>query len=186
MGNRKKFMLKPTGLRILKIMHLLFAMMWTGCGIAILLVFFVSNPKTPDELYLMALALKIIDDFGIIPGAFGCFVTGVLYGLCTPWGFFKQRWITIKWIIFTLLVIAGIVALGPWINTNAFLMSTDREAAVHAIELHENMFKMAVFTPMQLLFLILMTVISVFKPWKGLKKQAIRYAGPPMSMEDNR
>lgn len=186
MPPKKKCYLSPTGSRLLKIAHLLFAMMWTGCGIAVLLLLFVSSPETADEHYQRAWALKVIDDFGIIPGALGCLLTGLLYGLVTPWGFFKQKWIVIKWAVFLFLVLAGAIALGPWINTNAGIVTADRDAVNVDPEFHINLVNLMLFLPIQFFFLIFMTFISVFKPWKGRKQHwEPEHAGEPMTYADN-
>lgn len=39
-----------------------------------------------------------IDYAIVIPGAILAVATGIIYGIFTKWGFFKHRWITVKWI----------------------------------------------------------------------------------------
>ncbi|HBT77277.1 MAG TPA: hypothetical protein DEB39_10235 [Planctomycetaceae bacterium] len=188
MPPKKKRYLGPTGARLLKIAHLLFAMMWTGCGIAVLLVLFVSQPENADEHHLRSQALKVIDDFGIVPGALGCMFTGILYGLKTPWGFFRQKWMIVKWIVFMILAVAGLIALNTWINQNALLMHDDRFVAEQSPSFHGNTLLLMVFCPLQLSGLIFMTFISVFKPWKGRKRNwvpPLPEGTPVMSVEDN-
>lgn len=188
MPPKKKRYLGPIGGRLLKISHLLCAMIWTGCGVAMLLLLFASEPQTPDEHYQRAWALKVTDDYGIIPGAAGCLLTGILYGLKTPWGFFKHRWVAVKWAIFVVLAIAGLIALNPWINMNALLVSEDRECIRHHSVFHDNILLLMIFCPIQLAGLIFMTFISVFKPWKGRRRiwvQPIPDDAPQMSVADN-
>lgn len=50
-------------------------------------------------LYGINLSMKFVDDWIIIPGAMGSLLTGVLYTVFTRWGWFKHRWITVKWAI---------------------------------------------------------------------------------------
>ena len=46
-------------------------------------------------------------------GAQGIILLGLTYGFFTPWGFFKQRWLTVKWILFTIQTIV-ISVYKPW------------------------------------------------------------------------
>lgn len=90
-----------TVLRILKICHLLGMAMWLGGSISI----FVLLLSVPNEAAVNTLTMAVI-----IPGAYILLLTGLIYGLFTPYGFFKQRWLTWKW-VFTLIIIISAVAL---------------------------------------------------------------------------
>ena len=50
-------------------------------------------------IYTAAQSHLIVDEHFLIPGGIGIIVTAILYGTITKWGFFKQRWITVKWIL---------------------------------------------------------------------------------------
>ena len=63
-------------------------------------------------MYTAAQSHLIVDEYFLIPGGIGIVVTAILYGTITKWGFFKHKWITVKWILTVLLIaIAGIVQL---------------------------------------------------------------------------
>ena len=49
-----------------------------------------------DELYAFNAAIKLLDDFIIIPAAMGSLITGILLCWLTNWGFFKFNWIIFK------------------------------------------------------------------------------------------
>lgn len=176
--------LSPNGMRVLRSVHLVFAMMWTGCGVAILLVLFLlpADYDSP-EVYFKASVLRVIDDFGIIPGAFGCLVTGVIYGFYTPWGFFRQKWLVVKWGAVLFLMFFGIVALGPWINANAELVASDRATAVMRDTFYGNLLMTQIFTPIQAVALFCVIFLSVFKPWRGLPETPRRVVSPEPLIE---
>ena len=52
--------------------------------------------------------MRLIDDIVVIPGAILTVVTGVIYGMFTNWGFFKHKWIIVKWILGITIIIVGI------------------------------------------------------------------------------
>ena len=95
------------GLRILKISHLLFATMWIGGVMALVSLLLRQTPQTREMMYMAAQSHLIVDEYFLIPGGIGIVVTAILYGTFTKWGFFKQRWITVKWILTVMLVAIG-------------------------------------------------------------------------------
>lgn len=164
--------LNPLGIKILKIIHLFFAVLWIGGGIALLVVLFSVTPLNGDELYMKSRILQIIDDFLIIPGAITSFFIGIVYGIWTNWGFFKHRWITAKWIVTVAQILFGTFALGPWINENVEIANQFRDAALDNATLLQNIEMSQIWGTIQVLLLVLVfLVISVLKPWKGRRKK---------------
>ncbi|MGL4943727.1 MAG: hypothetical protein ACRC46_11115 [Thermoguttaceae bacterium] len=166
----RKSLINPTGIRVLRTFHLIFAMLWLGCGVAILLVLIglPADSTHPDEVYYKAMALRTIDDYGIIPGAAGSLLTGFLYGVLTPWGFLRQRWLITKWSVVLTLALFGIIALGPWINANAAMVEIDRSVAMKHADFGHNLIRTYFWTPFQAVALVCVVILSVFKPWRGL------------------
>jgi len=162
--------LGTTGMRSLKIVHLFFISMWVGGGISLTLVLFLSKPVTGDELYAVNASMKIIDDFMIIPGAMGNILTGVLYGIWTNWGFFKHRWLTVKWILAVAQIIFGTFWLGPWLNGNAAIADAERIMALQNPAFLHNQSMNATWGTAQVALLLVMVGISVLKPWKTKQK----------------
>jgi hypothetical protein len=91
-------------------LHLLFAFGWIIGGIALCLLLFITYPQSGDELYMRSIILKIVDDYFIIGGAMGALITGLIYSVWTNWGFFRHRWIIVKWIMIILQI-----AFGTWV-----------------------------------------------------------------------
>ena len=158
------------GVKTLKMFHLFFAILWIGGGMALIIVLFSVNPQSGDELYMKSRIIQIIDDFLIIPGALASFLIGIIYGVWTNWGFFKHRWITVKWILTLIQILFGTFVLGPWVNENVEISNRLREVAINDPTLLHNIEMSKIFGTMQVVILILtFIVISVQKPWKKKK-----------------
>ena len=105
--------LKSRGQRLLKFFHLSFACMWVGAAIVLSVKEFFVSPSGGEELYGIQSTMEFIDDFIIVPGAVGVLLTGVLYSVWTTWGWFRHRWITVKWVICAYGIAFGTYPLGP-------------------------------------------------------------------------
>ncbi|MFC1669669.1 hypothetical protein ACFL20_04700 [Spirochaetota bacterium] len=165
----KKF--GPAGNRYLKMIHIFFISLWVGGGFALVLLFYISNPGGGDEIYATYAAMKIIDDFIIIPGAMGNLITGLVYGIWTKWGFFKHWWVTVKWIMTVLQILFGTFFLGPWLNNNTALADLKRIAVLKNPDFLYNNSMTGIWGPVQVAMLLVMIIISVKKPWRKLKSQ---------------
>lgn len=73
------------GLRILKISHLLFAIMWIGGVMALVSLQLGQTPKNQEMMYMAAQSHLIVDEYFLIPGGIGIVVTAILYGALTKW-----------------------------------------------------------------------------------------------------
>ncbi len=168
----------PTGMRWFRSVHLLFVTMWVGGGISIVLVYFLSSPAGGDELYASWASMKIVDDFVIIPGAMGNLLMGLLYGVFTNWGFFKHRWLAVKWALAAAQILFGTFCLGPWLNGNAAIAFAERAVAPESPVFLHNQAMVAFWGVVQVAFLVVMVWISVFKPWRGRKAaRGVRSSG---------
>lgn len=56
----------------------------------------------------------LINDWVIIPAALGSLLTGLMGSWLTPWGFFRHRWLTVKWIVTVTIVVGSAVITAPW------------------------------------------------------------------------
>ncbi len=59
--------------------------------------------------HLRAVSITIV-----IPGAFGCLLTGLKYSTCSNLDFFKHNWLICKWTISITAILFGTFFLGPW------------------------------------------------------------------------
>ena len=165
-------MKKLTGkwIKILKITHLLFAIMWTGGALGMIVLMLATSPQDSHELYMRSLALKLIDDWLIIPGGIAITISGIIYGIWTNWSFFKHRWITVKWILVVFMMLSGTFLMGPWVNNNVYPVENIPNYTLENSEFFSNISQTILWATIQVACLITVIIISVFKPWKSQKK----------------
>ena len=162
--------LSSVGVKTLKLMHLLFVVMWIGGGIALLLGLFLSNPGNISEYYMKYRMLMIVENYVVIPGAMGNLLIGFVYGFFTKWGFFKHSWITLKWILTIATILFGIFFLGPWLIHIMELLSPHDSRVLSSQELHAYI-SFSKLGSLQIVILLFMVYLSVFKPFKKRKKK---------------
>ncbi|MFV0590356.1 MAG: DUF2269 family protein [Draconibacterium sp.] len=152
--------------KLLKFFHLLFAFMWFGGGLALTLFALCFVPTNLQEAHFLSNILDFIDVWFIIIGANGLLVTGLIYGIWTKWGFFKHTWITIKWIILAFQIVFGTFVLGYWVSANLEMA----ESMKNDIQFYPDFFKNLQYLgwggSLQMILLIAVILISVYKPWK--------------------
>ncbi len=158
--------LSTRGLRILKTVHVILISMWVGGALALIVMVNALKTDGGPELYGYLYAMKIVDDLIIIPGAMGNLLIGFLYGFFTNWGFFKFRWVTVKWILTVAQILFGTFVLGPLLNGSVLLAGSP--GADYSLIL-QKLQMLNILGTAQVSLLIFMAVISIFKPWKNLK-----------------
>jgi uncharacterized membrane protein len=157
--------LSPKSQRWLKAFHILCVSLWVGGAITISSKQFYIQAKTDGELYGILSAMDYVDFFIIIPGALGCFVTGLIYSTLTPWGWVKYRWIIVKWILCLYGIIFGTFFLGPWLATLVQLSQTYGLKALTNPLFCYYLTMLMVFGTFQAATLVFACFISSLKPW---------------------
>ena len=156
-------------IKILKIFHLVFVMMWV-VGVATMALLCLLNPKTGDELFMTLNISRFVDDVLVIPGAILTVITAILYGAFTNWGFFKHRWITVKWILSILIIIIGTFYFSPLLDNTLAMVDNSREIAFGKPQTEENIRTIFIGGVCQGSALVFLVTISVLKPWISKKK----------------
>lgn len=161
----KKPLLGPTGKHWLKSIHLIFSVIWLGAAISMNVLRFAWTPAGSSDLYAVDHSIALIDDWVVVPSAWGSLLTGLLESWLTSWGFFKYRWVTVKWLVTVAIMIYAPLFISQW----------DRE--IQAISKVEGLFALQNPTYLHdrflytlsglglILALILLSVISTLKPW---------------------
>lgn len=162
-------MLGATGMKWLKGLHLLSVGCWIGGGIGLLLLYFVKDGVDDGGvLYGMNRAIHHVDTFVVvIPGAFGCLLSGLAYGLLTRWGFFRHGWVFFKWIVTVSAILFGTFFLGPWEEAMMRISGELGIAALDDPDYLRNQRLNLLFGAAQVAVLVATVFVSVFKPWKG-------------------
>ncbi len=161
--------LTPRNTHWLKTLHIILAGVWLGGAVAVVLGQFVLTAEAGLELYGQDVAMKFVDDFVIIPAAIGTLLTGLLYSLLTPWGFFRHRWVVVKWIITIAGIVIGTFYLGPWLNALPPLSLAEGLSALNNPDYQFLKEMNRSIGAVQVAALLVAMWLSVFKPWAKRK-----------------
>jgi uncharacterized membrane protein len=165
------FKLKSQQLKWLKCFHLIAVSCWVGGAVSLMLLYFLkSGVADGGVLYGINQSIHHVDKIVVvIPGAFGCLVTGLTYSSSSNWGFFKQTWLIFKWIVTVSAIIFGTFFLGPWETT---MMEISGKLGMSSLSDQTYLYNERMnftFGFIQVLVLITTIFISILKPWKPSK-----------------
>ena len=163
--------LSAQGMKLLKVFHLIFIMMWTIGVVVMSILNWKSESLFSKFIYNQEMSL-FIDYVFVIPGAICAVITGIIYGIKTNWGFFKYKWITVKWILGILVIIIGTFILHP-IALDILNNSESLPVENYYIFLndwHPDIFTLQFMATLQAIALIFLIGVSVYKPWMKKKK----------------
>jgi len=114
-------------------------------------------------------AMALIARFVIVPLTFASLLTGLIQSLGTPWGLFRHYWVLAKLI---LTVFATIVLLLK-MKLIGYVAGATATTALSSADLHRPRMELVVHAGGGLLVLLVITTLSVFKPW-GLTRYGQR------------
>ena len=163
--------LSALGMKLLKVFHFIFIMMWTIGVVFMSILNWKSESLFPKFIYNQETSL-FIDYVFVIPGAVGAVITGVIYGIKTNWGFFKYKWITVKWILGILVIIIGTFILHP-IALDILYNTESLSEENYKIFLNDwrlDIVTLQIMATIQAIALIFLIIVSVYKPWMKKKK----------------
>ena len=108
------------------------------------------------------------------PGAGGCLATGLIYSLYGKWGFFKFRWITLKYVINILFITYGMLVFLPFTHGQySYYLSQPTEAIIPEESIWMNIFCTSQNFCTILMFLFVV-YLSVFKSVKKKNRERPR------------
>jgi hypothetical protein len=171
---KKKLILGTTGRQWLKSIHLIFSVIWLGAAISMNVLRFAWAPTASGDLYAVDHSIGLIDSWVVVPAAWGSLLTGFLESWLTTWGFFKYRWVTVKWIVTIAVMIYAPLFISQW----------DRE--IQAISKVEGLLALQnpVYLQYRLLYTIsglsliallaFLSILSTLKPWMKTDRAKIK------------
>jgi hypothetical protein len=147
-------------------LHVASGGIWLGTALCLLSVAIIKgNTVDGDELYGINSALKLLDDWVIIPAAMISLMAGGFLCWLTIWGFTKHYWVIVKWVATVFLIVTGTIWLGPWLNAMTAISQDDR---LHALQNPLYLFDrqgVIIGGLVQTTCVLAIVVISVVKPW---------------------
>lgn len=159
--------LKGTKLALVRGAHIIGAALWTG-GIASALVLLLLFAGSGDEGIVAALcdAEATLDTFVIIPGAMATVLTACLFGSFTAWGYFKRRWVILKWALSALIVASGSLLMIPCVDAIRDAVAQGVSPSVASCGSYPLL---AILLAIQAAICVAMVFVSVCKPGLGQK-----------------
>ena len=172
-------LISTEGQKILKILHLFAVCFWVGGGMGLLLLLHAAmDAGNSEELFGILKSYHFISVIiTVYMGAYGSFFTGLAYSLCTNRGFFRHKWIILKWAMTLGMIIGGTAYLGPWSTQMLEMADSMGLAALDDPEfraVYDLHIKVLI---LYLLLFVIATVLSVYKPWERdelLRMQELR------------
>ena len=156
-------------LKWLRTLHIISAGLWFGAtvciGILAAICFF--NQSEAEVLIIAPLVPELYRKI-ILRAALFTILQGLVYGFFTEWGFLRHRWVTLTW-VFTIL-------LSPCIGAGAIGQMFSLIDKVKTSGFNGGFYEggtVLLFISLQILIMVIMIGISVFKPWKKSIKSAV-------------
>lgn len=161
--------LGPACTKWLKIIHIILVALFFGGIMSSVALTFGLKLAAFDETFETYKSIVAISDNIVRIGAVGTLLIGFVYGFFTNWGFFKHRWITVKWILFVIQTLLGIFVVDKLMMANMAILETEKSRALtNPIFIHNHSLRQDVVI-IQVIITIVIICISVLKPWKTKK-----------------
>ncbi len=159
-------------MKALKVFHILFGIMWIGGVMALVSIMLGVQPQGVEQMYAVAKDHLVIDKFFLIPGGVGIVLTALVYSIFTKWGFFKAKWVGVKWVLTVVLVIIGKVYMGVIIEKNMDYAAMMLAEPLPAEPFLTNVRNVAIAGIVQLVGFAAILILSVMRPWAKKKSAA--------------
>jgi hypothetical protein len=159
--------------RLRKIMltaHITFSVGWIG-AVAAFFSLAVSGliGRAPATIRAAYIAMDMITWFVIVPFAAAVLLTGVISSIGTAWGLFRHYWVLLKLLITVLATGVLVIHLQPI----EVLAENAAQGAAFNEALQDPQILMVVASGVALITLLVLTVLSVYKP-RGLTPYGAR------------
>jgi hypothetical protein len=152
----------------LRVLHMISACLWGGGALSMVMLHCLFTPVSGEALFGRDICLKLVDQYVVTSGALGCLLTGFLFAWKNGWGFFKFKWIVIKWIINLGFIIFGFAFYMPWLEHMSDLSANTGDLVLQTPEYLRSQSLNEISAFAVLGCLIFLVWVSVFKPWGKL------------------
>lgn len=152
--------LNKAGMQWMRVLHVLTSSIWFGsvvciCGLTVICFFQLSKN---DFLTIAPLVPELYKKV-VMPVAILTIIQGIIFGFFSNWGFFKFKWVLLKWLLVLLIILCtGVGGIGQMYSALA------KVEATHFVGGFTDGGLALLFISLQTLFMLIMVVLSVFKP----------------------
>ncbi len=144
------------------VLHVILSVGWLGAVLAYLpLAITGLTSVDPDTVKGTYRAMEQIGWFAIVPLSLGAFISGLIQSLITDWGLFRHYWIVVK-LLLTVVSTTVLMLHMPLVSRVASMASTMTLPLAPPGTLQKQLLFHAAGG---LAVLVVITVISIFKPW---------------------
>ncbi|WP_432734807.1 DUF2269 family protein [Maridesulfovibrio sp. FT414] len=157
--------LTPTQTKLVRAIHMLSACLWGGGAFSMVLLHSMFTPVSGEALFGRDICLKIIDQYVVTAGAIGCLVSGLIFALKSNWGFFKFKWLIVKWAVNIGFIVFGFLFYMPWLEQMSELSGNAKEMILQTPEYLRSQMLNEITAAALFGCLLLVVWISIFKPW---------------------
>jgi hypothetical protein len=171
----EKYALGATGKQLLKSTHLIVSLIWLGAAISMNMLRVGWAPTSGGDLYAVDHAIAVIDNWVVVPAAFASVITGLFESWLTTWGFFKFRWVSVKWIITLAAMIFAPLVIAPLDRNIQALSKVEGLLALQNAAYLQYRWSYSVYGLGLIGLLLFMSVISTLKPWTRQDRLKTRF-----------
>ena len=160
------WMLSPPARRGLLAIHITLACIWIG-ALMVTLLLIGARPGEPVAAWHVGVdrAVLLVHDTLIVNASYGFILTGLIFSLFTHWGAFRFWWLALKWGLLSVLGLLLPLWVGPHVSGMAALSDAMSGAVAGSVAYEAHRESVLLATSLQLVVLIGIVTLSVFKPW---------------------
>ncbi|MDR6549988.1 hypothetical protein [Paenibacillus qinlingensis] len=147
-------------------LHIVFSAIMLGTSVTFLILS-ITAVSTQDSVLVLACykAMHVLSGSSVRASLIGTVVTGVLLSVRTHWGLVKYNWIIVKEILTLIAIVLGPFGMYVWTLKGITLLTDVGIEGVNQGAYVTNTVYLFIGIGLQLLSLLAMFVLSVFKPW---------------------
>jgi hypothetical protein len=161
----KKPALGAEGKKWLKSIHLIVSVIWLGAAVSMNMLRVGWTPTADGDLYAVDHAIAVIDNWVVVPAAWASLLTGFLESRYTTWGFFKFRWVTVKWILTVAIMVFATIFISQWDRSLQAISQAEGLLALQTPAYLHDRWLYTLSGISLISILAFMSVISTLKPW---------------------
>ncbi len=152
--------------KLLKAVHIILAASVLGGLISILSLLLLKQTKNFEgNTFPIDLGILKIFTWAVNYAFFILLITAFIYSLFTEWGFVKYRWIILKWFLILIIFAMTWIGFGPSVNGMTSIADIGLNNSVMKSEYLNFQNKALMYTSIELCIIILIALISIFKPF---------------------
>jgi hypothetical protein len=163
----------PNLRKVLLTAHIAFSVGWLGAVAGFLALSIAGKTSQDAEMVRGAyLAMDVIGRFVIVPFSLLALASGLIQALGTEWGLIRYYWVLVKFLLTLFATSALLLHQFTAVAEAARLVSGI--APVHSHEVGKLGTQLVADAGLALMVLLVITILSVFKPWGRTRFGRIR------------